>query len=280
MLSRHRWHRICWRTNRGAGAVIRETHMRTVRAISLAFVLVGVAAPASAQIVQSVAFGGGWFWPRSFDTRVDGDVLVANLTQPDVLPGVSGSLSFDIGQLKGPPFFGEWNLAFNKHFEVSANVSYLNQTIDSHYLDLVNGEKNNAEIQQTLRLRMIPITGVVRFLPFGDATSIQPYAGGGLAAVTFRYQETGEFVDPSTPNLDIYSAKYSKSGVGFGPVILAGVRVPLGGDVYALTVEGRYTFASGDLPACSEGASGDNCFLGNKIDLSGGMFNFGFLIRF
>jgi hypothetical protein len=255
--------------------------MRTVRALSLAFVLAGVATPASAQIVQSIAFGGGWFWPRGYDTRVEGDVLFANLNQPDVLPGVSGSLSFDIGQLKGPTLFGEWNLGIKRWLEVSANVSYLNQTIDSRYLDLVNGEKNNAEIEQTLRLRMIPITGVVRFLMGGDATRIQPYVGGGLAAVIFRYQETGEFVDPSTPNLDIYSAKYSKSGVGgFGPVLLAGLRWPLGGDVYALTFEGRYTYASGDLPACSEGTSSDNCFLGNKIDLSGGTFNFGFLIRF
>lgn len=246
--------------------------MRTVRAMSLAFFMAALATPASAQIVQSVAFGAGWFSPRSFDTRADGDVLVANLTQPDVLPGVSGSLAFDVGDFRGFPLFGEWNVGIGKHIEVSAGVSYFQKKVDSVYADLVNGEKNNAEIEQDLRLRMIPISGVVRFLPFGDATGIQPYAGIGVAAVNFRYSETGEFVDPAT--LDIFTDRYTATGTALGTVILGGVRFPLGGDVYGLTIEGRYQFAKGNTGGASAG------FLGDKIDLSGGLINFGFIVRF
>lgn len=246
--------------------------VRIVRVLSLAVVVVAMASPASAQVVQSFGFGAGLFVPRGYDTRVDGDVLVANLTQPDVLPGVSGSLSFDIGKFRSFPVYGEWNLAFGRHFEVSAGVSFSNKKVDSRYLDLVNGERNNAEIEQDLRLRMIPITGVVRFLPFGDATSVQPYGGVGIAAVNYRYSETGEFVDPS--DFAIFNARYVATGTAVGPVLLAGLRMPIGGDVYAFTIEGRYQFVDGP----TGGSQAE--FLGDRIDLSGGTVNFGFLIRF
>lgn len=246
--------------------------MRIVRAVSLALVVSAVAAPASAQIVQSIGFGVGFFSPRGFDSRVDGDVLVANLTQPDVQPGVSGSLAFEIKNFRAVPFFGEWNVALNKHLEVSAGVAYSNKKVDSIYLDLVDSSNNFSDIEQDLRLRMIPITGVVRFMPFGDPTGIQPYVGGGIAAVNYRYTETGEFVD--TVTFDIFSDRYTAKGTAIGTVILGGVRFPMGGDVYGFTLEGRYQMANGKTGGATAG------FLGDKIDLSGGSVNFGMVIRF
>ena len=245
---------------------------RTIRGLCLTFVVLGLAAPASAQVVHSLGLGAGLFVPRGYDTRVDGDVWVANLTQPDVLPGVSGSLDFDIGKFRSYPIFGEWNVAFGRHLEVSAGLAFSSKKVSSRYLDLVNGERNNAEIEQDLRLRMIPITGVVRFLPFGDATGVQPYAGVGIAAVNFRYTETGEFVDPT--DFTIFNDRYVATGTAVGPVLLAGLRLPIGGDVYAFTLEGRYQFVNGDT------GGADNGFLGDRLDLSGGMVNFGFLVRF
>ena len=244
--------------------------------MSLALLFAAVAAPASAQIVQSVAFGAGFFQPRGFDRRVDGDTLVANLTQP-VIPGYepnTGSLAFDIGDFRGMPLFGEWNLGINKHIEVSAGLSYFTNKVDSVYRDLVNGPAGNAEIEQELRLTMIPISGLVRFFPNGDPTRIQPYVGGGIAIIPFRYTETGDFVDVNTLDLEIFNAKYTAKGTAFGPVILGGVRFPLGGDVYGLTVEGKYQFANGNTGGAAAG------FLGDKIDLSGGTIQGGFLIRF
>jgi hypothetical protein len=247
--------------------------------MSLALLFAAVAAPASAQIVQSVAFGAGLFMPRGFDRRVDGDVLVANLSQPDVLPGVSGSLAFEIGDFTGMPVWGEWNVAINRRFEISAGLSYFTNKADSVYQDLVNcpfppceGPSGGTEIEQELRLTMVPISGVVRFLPLGDPTGIQPYVGGGVAAIRYTYTETGEFVDTST--FEIFADKYTAKGTAFGAIILGGVRFPLGGDVYGLTVEGRYQFADGKTGGADAG------FLGDRIDLSGGTLNFGFIVRF
>jgi hypothetical protein len=226
-------------------------------------------------VVQSLGLGVGVFMPRGFDGRVDGDVLVANLTQP-IIPGTNppstGSLDFEIGKFRAMPFFGEWNVAINRNIEISAGVGFSNKKVDSVYRDLVNGARGGAEIEQDLRLRLIPITGVVRFLPFGDATGVQPYVGGGVAAVNFRYTEAGEFVDPS--DLAVFTDRYVASGTAVGGLILGGVRLPMGGDVYAFTVEGRFQFAKGNTGGATAG------FLGDRIDLSGGAVNFGLLIRF
>ena len=247
-----------------------------IRVACLSFALLGIAVPASAQIVHSVTIGAGIFFPRGFDQRVDGDVLVANKTQPAIdLPGFGGettSLDFEIGDFRAYPIFGEWNIAFNHRVEVSVGIGYQNKKVDSRYRDLVNEAANFSDIEQELRLRMMPISGIVRFLPFGEAGGFQPYVGAGISAVNFHYTETGDFVDPTTA--EIFNDRFTADGFAFGTIILGGVRIPLGGDVYALTAEGRYLFGNGNTGGAEAG------FLGDKIDLSGGSLNFGFLIRF
>ncbi len=243
-------------------------------------VLVGLPSPASAQVVQSFQFGAGWFSPKGYDGRATGDVLVANLSQPDVLPGVSGSLEFDIADFRMWNLFGEWNVAFGDRIEASGGLAYYRRTVPSRYRDLVNSARGNADIEQDLKLRQIPITGLVRFLPFGRAGSAQPYVGAGLVAVNFRYTESGEFVDPS--DLSIFCAgspgcptqRYLATGTAVGPVLVGGIRLPVNGDIYAFTMEGRYQMVEGKTGG---GAAG---FLGDKLDLGGFTLNMAVLIRF
>jgi hypothetical protein len=251
--------------------------MRTwFRAGALSAILVGLAVPASAQVVQSVSFGGGIFFPRAFDARTAGDVLVADLTQPEVSPGVTASLDFRIQDFRSAQFVGEWHIAFAPHLEVGIGSGYQNRVVHSRYRDLVNGhgtdtQADDTEITQDLRLRVIPITGVLRVLG-GRVGHFQPYAGAGVTALVFHYSEVGDFVD--TSDLSVFNDSFVATGTAFGPVILGGFRAPLGGDVYALNVEGRYQWASGNTGGISAG------FLGDKIDLSGGSLLFTFLIRY
>jgi hypothetical protein len=100
----------------------------------------------------------------------------------------------------------------------------------------------------------------------------QPYVGGGIAILNFRYSESGEFVDTTT--FEVFPATFVAKDTAIGGQLLAGMRLPLGGDIYALTIEGRYQWASGNTGGIDAG------FLGDKIDLGGGFINFGFLIRF
>jgi hypothetical protein len=247
--------------------------IRTVTRIAgaTAFTLM-LAVPASAQVVQSLQFGIGGFYPRGFDGRSEGDVLVENLI-------TSAPLLFDIKDFKGATVFGEWNVAFGNHLEVGAGLGYYKRTVPSIYADIVNELPNGdlVEIEQDLSLRIVPVSGVVRFLPFGRQDTVQPYVGAGISALNWRYTEIGQFVDFGDPLDDfddlVFDERYIGTGTTVAPLLLGGVRFPIKGDIYGLTLEYRYQFGEGDLPR-------DVDFLSDRIDLSGGSFTVGFLVRF
>lgn len=228
------------------------------------------ATAASAQTVQSVQVGGGFVFPRGLEGRASGDVLVRNFFGEPMPadPLLSDALAFEIGDFRTGQIFGEWNIAFSRHVEFGAGLGFYRRTVNTVYLDVV--DQDGFEIQQELGLRIIPVMGLVRFLPFGRPGDVQPYVGAGLGTLLYRYSEVGDFVDPE--NLDIFPAKYSATGAAFGGMLLGGVRFPVGGDIYGLGIEGRYQWGVGDLPS--------DQFVADKIDLSGGQLNFTFLVRF
>jgi hypothetical protein len=241
-----------------------------IRISMLAVVVLGLSAPASAQVVQSVQFGIGGVFPRGRDARSTSDILRRNL-RGEALPAdptLSDALFFEIGDFRSAQVFGEWNVSFGPHVEVGAGIGVYGRSVPSFYLDLE--DPFGFDIEQTLRLRVVPITGLVRFLPFGRPGDVQPYVGAGVTAMRFRYSEIGDFVDPFT--LDIFDDEYVATGTALGGVLLGGLRIPLGGDIYGMALEGRYHFGEGDLP--------EGRFVSDKIDLSGGQFNVTFLVRF
>jgi hypothetical protein len=237
--------------------------MRNVTIASVWLAAMLVAAPVSAQIVQSVHVGFGGFVPRGFDARDLDDTLVANLSAAE-------PLDFQISRFKAATLFGEWNVQFGKHIELSAGIGYYSDSVPSVYKNLVN--TNGSEIRQSLRLRIIPVTGIVRFLPFGDPSKVQPYVGVGVVGYRFRYSESGQFVD--TSDNSVYTDRYIATGTPAGFVSVVGLRAPVGGDIYAITMEWRYQVGVGKTGGLAQG------FLGEKIDLGGGNFNVGFLVRF
>ncbi|MSO50259.1 MAG: hypothetical protein EXQ49_10245 [Acidobacteria bacterium] len=230
-----------------------------VGAAGLALVL-GTAVTASAQVVHSIGFGAGIFSLRTLDARDIDDVLVENLN----------TLSFDIKDFRGGLVFGDWAMTFNDRVELALSGGYYRRTVPSVYTDFINN--NGREIEQDLRLQVVPMSAIVRFLPVGRANKAQPYLGGGVSALRWRYSEIGEFVDFNN-NFAVFRDRYIANGTTLAPVVLGGLRLPLGGDVYALNTEFRYQFGSGDLGANSG-------FLTEKIDLSGLNFTVGFQIRF
>jgi opacity protein-like surface antigen len=229
------------------------------------------AVPASAQVVHSIGFGVGGFAPKSCpsglenrlecrSSRGSDDVLVENLN----------SLSFDVKDFRGAQVFGEWNITFDDRVEVSFGTGFYRRTVPSVYTDFVDFDRS--EIEQDLRLRIIPVSAVVRFLPVGRAGKLQPYLGGGVAALNWKYTETGEFIDFNDNNA-VFEDHYDASGTVLAPLVLGGLRMPINGDVYALNAELRYQFGKGDLGT-------DNGFLSDRINLGGMNFTLGFQIRF
>jgi hypothetical protein len=231
-----------------------------------------IAMPARAQVVSSIQFGAGGFFPRGFDSRASGDVLVRNSLGETIGGGIgTDALVFNISDFRSGHAFGEFNLSFGPHVEVGVGVGTYGRHVPTIYSDVID-TGTNLDISQELSMRATPITALVRFLPFGTASTVQPYVGVGVAAVPFRYAESGDFVDSDT--LSIFPARYLVNGTTAGTVVVGGVRFPINGDIYALSVEGRYLRAVGDTGGNANG------FVADKIDLSGGMFDVGFIVRF
>lgn len=226
-----------------------------------------IPAPAAAQITrvsgsgdskQSIGFTAGYFALKGEDSRVENDVLFAN----------RDSLLFDIKDFNGGAFGAEWLVGVTDFIEVGAGIGYYQRRVPSIYRSLVNAD--GSEIEQDLKLRQVPMSATVRFLPVGRNAAIQPYIGAGIGVISWRYSETGEFVDL---NSDIFRASYVAKGTAVGPVILAGLRVPVS-DIWTVGGEVRWHRAEGDTGGIDEG------FLGDKIDLGGLTANFAVHFRF
>lgn len=264
---------------------------RIVRAIVSLFLLslVAAAVPASAQTVQSVNIGGGWFFPRGIDARGADDVFARNYFGEEV-PAFGGALCdghvctdaliFEMKDFRSGTFFGEWNVSFGDRIEVGAGVGFYKRTVPTIYGDILNSAFDPArEIEQEISLRIVPVTGVVRFMPFGRAGDVQPYVGAGVGLLNFRYTERGDFVDVETA--DIFCAgtagcqdpAYIAKGTAIGGLWLVGVKLPFGGDIYGMNIEYRQLYGQGD-------AGIDKGFVADKIDLGGGNFTFSFTVRF
>lgn len=233
---------------------------------ALAAAIVSTAAPAEAQIVrvgstsesrQAFGFTLGYFKVKGDDSRVDGDVIFNN----------HGSLIFDTDDFNSWTYGAEYLFALTDYIELGAGISYYQGTTPSIYQIT---DDQGFEIAQELKLRQIPMSATVRFLPLGRKGSVQPYIGAGVTAINWRYSETGDFIDFEDL---VFPGKFVADGTNFGPVILGGVRIPVT-DIWNIGGEFRWHRAEGDTGGIDEG------FLGDKIDLGGTTFNFTVHFRF
>lgn len=195
-------------------------------------------AAASAQNALNLSIGG--FTPRGLDGRPADDVLFIDSA---TLATFNQSSGIDVSEFNGPTIGAEWLIGFGGNFEGSLGIGYYQRTVPSSYADFTDQSGN--EIQQDLKLRIVPFTATVRFLPLGHRSGIVPYIGGGVGVFAYRYSETGRFVDFSDNS--IFTASFSGSGSATGPVILGGVRFPVGSALVGGEI--RYQNAKGDLPA-------------------------------
>jgi hypothetical protein len=217
--------------------------------------LLGPAEEARAQ--QTVNFTLGYFTPRGEDARVDGDVLNENRT----------FLSFDIDEFNGASIGGEWLMPFGDYVEGGIGISFSRRTVASVYTDFEDDD--GTEIDQDLRLRLVPIAFTVRLTPLGRSSAVQPYIGAGLGIFNWRYSEAGEFVDFNQGGI-IFIDQFVADGNTAGPVVVGGVRFV--GDALSAGGELRYHAADAELD--------DTIFAGPRIDLGGWTYNFTLGLRF
>jgi len=215
--------------------------------------MLGAADTASAQ--QTLNFNIGYLAIKGEDARVGAGCGNCG-TAVDVLIADNDFLTFDISDFNSVSVGGEWLVPLGRFAEAGAGISFFRSTVPSVYTNYV--APNGSEVDQELRLRMVPIDLTLRVLPLGQRSPLQPYFGAGLSVVNWRYSEFGDFIDFSNGGRTIFSSEYVADGTDTGPVLLGGLRYADGG----LSVGGevRYRKAEGDV--------GDN-FAGTKIDLGG-----------
>lgn len=198
----------------------------------------GVFAPSAGYAQQSLNIHFGGFVPKGEDARTredrgrSGDVVISNLD----------FLSFDPDDFNSGTVGLEYLVGIGEYLEAGLGVGLYRSTVPSVYADYVN--RNGAEIEQDLKLRMVPWTATVRLLPFGRAGLIEPYIGAGVAIVNWRYSEAGEFVDFADGS--VFRDSYVGSGTATGPTILGGVRIPVGS--FGIGFETRWQDVKADLP--------------------------------
>lgn len=197
---------------------------------------------------QSLVFNLGYFTVRGEDARVEGDALVEN----------RDLYLFDFKDFNGPSVGVEYLVGLGEFVEVGGGIGFSSRSVDTIYDDYVRPD--GSEIEQQLKLRIVPMTATVRLLPLGRFAAFQPYVGGGIGVYNWRYSETGDFIDFSVAGSPVFRESYVATGTSIGPVAIFGARVPIGSSA-SIGGEVRYQKAEGDLD--------ERDFLGPKIDLGG-----------
>jgi hypothetical protein len=241
---------------------------RLLLSLAAMSVVAGFIATPSAFAQQSVNFFVGGFVPVAADSRGD----ISGGQSNDVLVQNKNFLLFDMHRFDGTTFGGEYLVGMGRFFEASGGIGYFQETVPATDANYVNS--NGTNINADLKLRIVPFTATFRVLPLGNHAPVVPYFGGGVGINWWRYSESGQFVDYTRPvpaSPPIFNGTFIGSGTAVGPVILGGVRVPIG--PMAPGFEVRYQAGMGTLPT-------DQSFSGTKIDLGGMSYLFTFQIRF
>jgi hypothetical protein len=236
---------------------------RLLLCVAAVTMVTGFVETPSASAQQSVNFFLGGFVPISSDARGTVSGGVSN----DVLFRDQSFLTFRMDRFTGPTVGGEYLVGIGDFFEAGAGLGYYQRTVPA--VDTLNTFPGGANVVADLKLRIAPFNATFRVLPLGHHSPIVPYVGAGIAVFGWRYSESGQFVDPVDKT--IFNGTFVGSGTSTGPVVLGGVRIPMG--PVAPGFEVRWQKAQGNLPS-------SDFEPGRVIDLGGMNYLFTFNVRF
>lgn len=269
MLPANGWHGRCYfslrvrrpttgEATRACGRRPEETVMRSrvLAAIGMAGALV---VPAQVQAETLIGGNIGYFALKGEDSRASRDVLWENLD----------FLTFDLHDFNTATFGGDVFFGLNDFIEAGVGVGYYERSVPSIYTRFE--DPDGTEVDQDLSLRIAPVTFGVRFFPAGRHGAVQPYVGGGVAVLAWKYRESGEFINFDAGNR-IFEGTYEDRGNAAAPVAFGGVRFPVG-DSFLIGGEFRWHGGKADLDP-------NQGFAGDRIDLGAYTTQAVFQIRF
>ena len=179
---------------------------------------------------------------QTLNVSVGHSMMRTGRVATDILQIEHNDFLFDTSDFNGLTVGGEWLMPIGRLFEAGAGLSFSRRTVPTGHIRVFNSD--GSPITKDLGLRQVPIAFTARVLPLGQAYSVQPYVGGGVALIAWRFTEAGDLV---TPDRAIFrDEQYAATGSAIGPVVLLGLRVA--GETVAFGVEGRYQRARGSFP--------------------------------
>lgn len=167
----------------------------------------------------------------------------------------------DVDDFENANFGLDYLLPVSSRMSVLFSGSIYSGDATQSYLDFEDNFGDRIRHDTTLDIASATV-GLVFHLTGPDAV-VSPYLGVGGGAYPWRLEESGDFIDLDSPDLDIFSATLESEGVAFGWYALVGLEAPISRRI-SLFAEGRWTQADDELADDFEGF-GD-------IDLSGREF--------
>jgi len=162
----------------------------------------------------------------------------------------------------------EFSKNLSPNLELGLSLDGYGREIPTVYRDFTR--PSGREIEQSIRFVVVPASAILRLVPSGRYRTFTPYAGVGVAAMFWQYEEFGDFIDFGTNDLPVVPDSFKSTGATTGLVLNAGLRFALNEDFQLIADYRRF---SG-----KETMGGD--FAPNEIDVSGDAFTVGIRLRF
>jgi opacity protein-like surface antigen len=188
-------------------------------------------------------------------------------------------LMADHANFSGPNFGADLGFRLVPRLHLTFSAGYAAGNERSEYRDWV--DQNDLPIEQTTRISRLPVTVNLKayVLPQGRSVGqlawvpsrFAPYIGGGVGLVRFHFEQTGDYIDFQTQNLDVLPDHFSTIGTSFASQAMAGVDMALGLR-FGVNAEVRTMWAKGEL---------NSSFIGfQPLDLSSTNATVGLFVRF
>ena len=87
------------------------------------------------------------------------------------------------------PSAASTSIGIGKYIEAGVGAGFYQRTVSSIYEFVTRPD--GTEIEQDLKLRIVPLTATLKFVPTGRDASFQPYIGAGIAALFWKLQRDG-----------------------------------------------------------------------------------------
>jgi hypothetical protein len=231
---------------------------RNGRSSLLFFVLACLSAPGRALSADgALAFKLGSFFPGG-----ESELWTVN----------TETFDFDVGDFNYLMGGVELDLELTNHLDIAIGFDGYSRRVDSTYRDFVRDD--GTEIFQSFKLKVLPITGGLRFLPVGKFRRLIPHVALGAGLYYFDYQEQGDFINSAS--LQIFPGAFSDRG------LVPGIQAGAGAEyLFSEGIdpgEGWYLFGQFRRHWVSAELAGD--FTEEDLDLGGSEIAFGLSLRF